>query len=81
VLISTPFILTGTAKFPVIGLGVGTILGFMGVAPFITGGGVSNMPTGLVLVSVMLILIALLCIAGFICSFKPELFEGRHGER
>lgn len=77
-LLSLPFILTAKAKFPVIGLIAGILMMFLGSSPFYAGG---VLPVGLVIVSIGLILTGLLCVLGFFASFKPELLEGRHGNR
>jgi len=78
-ILALPFVLTGTARFPIIGLVVGIIAGFLGISSFAASDGISEISIGLIIVSVGLVVVSLLCIAGFICSFKPELFKGRHG--
>lgn len=80
-ILALPFVLTGASRFPLIGLGIGIVAGFFGIASLVTNNGNDETPLGLILVSVALIMVCVLCVAGFICSFKPELFEGRHGKK
>lgn len=78
-ILALPFVLTGASRFPFIGLGFGIVAGFFGIASLVTNNGKTETPLGIIIVSVGLIVFSILCVAGFICSFKPELFKGRHG--
>ena len=79
-ILALPFILTGTSKLPVVGLSIGLVLGFVGIAPFVSGDGIAGSPIGLIITAIIMMIVSLLCIAGFICSFKPALFKGSHGD-